>query len=493
MTSLGADLPGGDFADPVWDCDVLRKQDRIGDWEVDAFLGQGGFGAVYGVHAVVGARSRYGALKIYKGDILENPFHEKDRIVQEGDLLALLAGRPGIPELFERGMIRRRPYFIRERLDPLESDELPGRSDDIRAFMLQILASVKTLHDAGLVHADIKPWNIARRDADGTAMLIDFGSAHERETGEHEPMATVRTNNVDNGRYIRVDTRGYDAPELSFAVSRDIYALGHVLRDCFKTEVPIEWSHIINKCISNQPEYRYQTVDALMKDVESVDHLRREAYWALRKERIVEQRREERSLAKARRLDVTWADILQEDAGWSNSDMRVLRVQFTQKPRVHFIVKEPLVLGENEMLEVSGGGILEADISGPSSAVIVLGTYAVLHNISSDLPPTNDLTYVLAGPGSYLNFPRLKSTDYRNFFPEHRRRILRDIDATTSFRFGGPETFSGVEAETLRGIDESRMPETYKKVLRAFFSGESFTVSPRSTRGDSRGRREQKR
>jgi hypothetical protein len=46
------------------------------------------------------------------------------------------------------------------------------------------------------------------------------------------------------------------------------------------------------------------------------------------------------------------------------------------------------------------------------------------------------------------------------------------------FRFAGPLTFSGVEAETLNAIGESEIPAGYKKVLREFFKGNAFTVDP---------------
>lgn len=482
MSEGGGFELAGDFGEPVWDCDVLRFGDRIGEWEVDSFLGQGGFGAVYGVHAGEGTTRRYGALKIFKGDILENRCHGKERIEQEGRLLADFAGRPGIPELYMRGTIRRRPYFIRESLEPLDPDDLPETPDKVREFMLQILTTVKTLHEAGWIHADIKPWNVARRNATGQAMLIDFGSAHLREDGEHSPTLPRRTMNTDNGQYIRVDTRGYDAPELSFAAARDIFALGHVLRDCFKTDdVPIEWSHIINKCISNQPNFRYPDVDAMWIDIDRVKDLRREAYWALRKERIAEQRKVERSLSKARRREVKWDDILRRSDPGKDPNLRLSRVKFSRSTRPHFVVNEKLTLGENEILLIEGCGILEADITGPSSAVVVLKSYAVLHNLSRGVPPKNAITYVLSGPGSYLNFPRLKSSDYKAFFPSQRgRRILRDIDATTSFRFGGPDIFSGVEDETLEGIENSNMPESYKQVLLKFFKGEDFSLIPPS-------------
>ena len=126
---------------------------------------------------------------------------------------------------------------------------------------------------------------------------------------------------------------------------------------------------------------------------------------------------------------------------------------------------------------ISGKGILEADISGPDSSVVVLRDYATLHNVNATCPPENDLTYVIVGPGSYLNFPNLKAEDYQRFFPG-RRRILRDIDATTSFRLSGPPTFSGVEDETLEAIEKSNMPASYKDVLSEFFKGEAFSVMP---------------
>ena len=170
--------------------------------------------------------------------------------------------------------------------------------------------------------------------------------------------------------------------------------------------------------------------------------------------------------------------VLHLDERLSNAERTVFKVVFPANERLHYVVTEPICLRENTILIISGKGVLDADISGPDSSVVVLRDYAVLHNSSDALPPENELMYVIVGPGSYLNFTDLRSDQYRAFFPDHRRRILRDIDATTSFRFGGPETFSGVEKETLDAISESRLPESYKKTLLDFFSGEKFTVLP---------------
>ena len=199
----------------------------------------------------------------------------------------------------------------------------------------------------------------------------------------------------------------------------------------------------------------------------------------MRTEKIAEQREVERSLSEADLVSISRDRILRLDERLSNAERTVFKVEFPANERLHYVVTEPICLRENTILMISGKGMLEAEISGPDSSVVVLRDYAVLHNTSDTLPPENALMYVIVGPGSYLNFTDLGSDQYREFFPDSHRRILRDIDATTSFRFGGPETFSGIESETLDAIKGSRLPESYKETLLDFFSGKKFTVQPK--------------
>jgi hypothetical protein len=315
------------------------------------------------------------------------------------------------------------------------------------------------------------------RPSDHHPLLIDFGSAHPIA----ETPADLRrapSGWIDVTRQVgRAWTPGYDADEDMFTVQKDIFALGQVIRDSFEKDVDLAWTEIINACISRRRDFRYASLESLRDDINRVGRRRRTMYWQMRKERIAEQREIERSLADAQPRHVEIQDILRPDDKLSNERMQVLKVEFPSHGRYHYILDEPLSLKENTILLISGKSVLEADISGPESSVAVLRNYATLHNLNADLPPKNDLTYVIVGPGSYLNFPNLGPKDYRSFFP-NRRRILRDIDATTSFRFDGPHTFSGVEDETLAAIQESKMPDCYKAVLSDFFSGKSFTVMP---------------
>lgn len=468
----------GLFATEIWDCDILRRGDIVGRrWRVDGYLGAGGGGAVYHVVEVNGKRS--GALKVYRGDLKDDVHHGADRIVQERELIAGLQSTRGMPELYDQGKYKGRPYFVREDLDPIEPDDLPSNDGDLCIFLYHLLYSLKALHDMGWVHCDVKPWNVARKKGDRLCVLIDFGSAHRIESGEHVYIKGQKTINTINGKYARSGTHGYDAPENSFTPARDIYAVGHVIRDCFAEEVPLEWGLIINRCISNNPDYRYHDVMELLRDVQGLadGKLHRAAYWPLRKRQIKEQRAIERSLADAEVEQVSLEKILQADKERSVGGLKVFWIRLTRTPARHFSLRDRLALGENTVLIVSGRGVLDADISGPATSVVVLRDYAALNNLTVEPPPGNDLTYVMVGPGSYLNFPNVTSDDYKAFFPG-RKRILRDLDSTTSLRFGGPTSFAEVEQDTLDAIEESAMPQRYKKVLTKFFRGEDFAVLP---------------
>lgn len=459
------------FENEVWDCHILEKGERIGNWRVDSFVACGGFGAVYRV--VNG--NREAAVKIFSGDLHRDKKNGCRRIEQEIQILKASGGRYS-PELYAAGKHRDRPYFVMEYVDGVRPGKMPSGDDNIRIFMLGLIDAVAQLHVDGWIHCDIKPHNIGRRRSDGTYVLLDFGSSErpdEEGADEHRPREN--TMNLCTMGYQRVGTLGYEPPESTYRPSRDIYAIGHVLRDCFQEEVPPHWSAVINKCISWQPRYRYKDVATLREDVDKIERLKRDVYWKLRVDEIRRQREIERTLTKTKIVRRTWEEVLEVDEKSSHGGVKVFHVNIDKTPREKVIVKGPVALGTNTILFVTGRGIIDADISGPSSSVVVLRGYAVLQNRNTVLPPKNNLTYVVVGPGTYLNFPNISDEDRMKFFA-CRRRIFRDLDATTMFRLHGPKTFADIEAETVKGIRDSDMPKAYKKVLVDFFKGKSFTV-----------------
>ena len=453
---------------------------KFDSYKIVGTRGSGGFAAVY-----VARRQSDNLLCVLKMSFeVERDSPGGKRIRRESqvmyDINMKTADKTLVPLIFDWGKVDGRPFFVMENLYPLEWSQneygLPDKDEKRKAFFLCLINSLKVIHEAGYVHGDIKPGNIMQRSAKDLRrpVFIDFGSAHPVDY-DHSAFGAAPEWAEVTRRDVRAYTPGYAAGEDEFTVQKDIFALGQVIRDSFGKDVDFQWTEIINTCISRRSEFRYENLDRLREDIENIDRRRRRMYWNLRKERIREQREVERSLKRTKEKNVEWHEILKVEC--SDRKIRILSVKFLSKERVHYVVKEPLPLDANTVLKISGKGILSADIAGPASSVVVLRSYATLHNTNTAMPPENDLNYILVGPGAYLNFPNLKSSDYHALFPG-RRRILRDIDAATSFRFAGPLTFSGVEDETLLAIDQSEIPAGYKKVLREFFKGNAFTVDP---------------
>lgn len=91
--------------------------------------------------------------------------------------------------------------------------------DDYLQVLWQIATGLKAIHDAGVIHRDIKPNNL-RRDKEGVVKIIDFGLA--REVG------------IDNHTQAAIGYLPYMAPELltkgpvEFSTATDVYAFAVV-------------------------------------------------------------------------------------------------------------------------------------------------------------------------------------------------------------------------------------------------------------------------
>ena len=486
-------LPDPMFADPIPDCPALTSGETVDGWRVVEPVGKGGFGMVFKVRK----KGVEGALKIcsVNAETGAKPDDVQWRYEQEIEILEAVDGKFA-PRLYGKGVHNGAPYFIMEYLEPVKPSAMPKSDASITAMMRDLTYAIGELHKQGWVHCDIKPHNIARR-ADGKYLLIDFGSAHRMDPeGATEHRFDEYSRNYQGSRYVVAGTKYYEPPELCFRPCRDVYALGHVLRDCFAKDVPFEWSMIINKCISWRQEYRYPDVDELRHDIVHLDEIKQATYCVLRNQVIKEQRATERTLlgaAQRRPIAVDWDEILSKDDERSSCGLTVFTIKLKLGSAAFLKAKGPLELPPNTLVIVDGPGILKADIRGPSSSVVVLRQYASLNNTSRLFPPENSLLYALVGPGSYLNFPNIKERDRPKFFDKNkrRRRIFRDMDATTAFRFGGPKAFSNVENQTITGLEQSDLPKGFLKQLIAFFKGESSLDFQRPGRANGSARHSQ--
>lgn len=419
------------FRSEVSDCSVLKIGDIVGGWRVEYFISQGGFGAVYGVREK-SAHGRIGALKIYSGDVHQDPLNGRLSIEGEARLLEQV-GPECAPALYHSGKHKGRPYFVMELMEPMSLDDLPSTDEGIRGLVLGIISTVKVLHHLGgrgWVHRDIKPENMARRIGDGRIVLIDFGAAHEMdEEGAIEHIPREGTRNARSGRYFTTGTRGYAPPELLFRPCCDVFAIGRVIRDCFQKDVPIVWSIIINRCISNRPDYRYETIEELENDVLNIQSIGREEIKSIVYGDRVNSVNEQSSMVRGRAAVVTWSalkDMLSKAQECDDSlyagECQVL-VDFSQLPSRHLSVRGRVSLKKDRFIVIRGPGVLELDLDaflsdeygdefsndhGMCAAVVLLNNATLINKTRTALSGQH-IKYLI-GDSCYLNFPHAAHT-----------------------------------------------------------------------------------
>ncbi|RPA92824.1 kinase-like protein [Choiromyces venosus 120613-1] len=119
--------------------------------------------------------------------------------------------------------------FYNHNLDTLLKSNIKITSDQMTGIFQDILCALEHIHSMGIIHRDVKPSNILLADADGPAVLADFGIAWSPEDSESEPAERKITD---------VGTTCYRPPEILFgntaySTSLDMWAFGCVVAECY--------------------------------------------------------------------------------------------------------------------------------------------------------------------------------------------------------------------------------------------------------------------
>ncbi|RMG06479.1 MAG: serine/threonine protein kinase [Cyanobacteria bacterium J055] len=197
-----------------------------------------------------------------------------------------------------------------------EELETEGRWSErqIRELLKEILPVLQGMHDRQLIHGDLKPENLIRREADGKLMLVDLGSVRysysvatsTRRTTTTQP--TVGERNAMPGRIS--GSAEYAAPEQlkgRAVPASDLYSLGAICirlltdmtpfylfdphtngwtwRSHLKTRVSPALGRLLDRLLETSLRNRYRSAADVLADLERKERLpqaiRKWARWDL--------------------------------------------------------------------------------------------------------------------------------------------------------------------------------------------------------------------
>src|SRR5215468_7629951 len=176
------------------------------------------------------------ALKVIRAEIAESGDY-RERFLREVRFAAAV-DHPHVVSVFDAGEQEGRLYLAMQWVDGPDLGTLIDRQqrlapERVVLIGMQLAQALQAVHDAGLVHRDVKPSNVLVRDIGGRdhAYLTDFGIAKAPAAQD----GLTRTGSV-------IGTPGYLSPEQirgqQPAPRSDLYALGCIIFEALTGQRP---------------------------------------------------------------------------------------------------------------------------------------------------------------------------------------------------------------------------------------------------------------
>lgn len=279
----------------------LHEGARIGPYEILAPIGAGGMGEVYKARDT--RLDRLVAVKVLITDKGADP-ERRLRFLQEAKAASAL-NHPNIVTIYDVG--------IEDGIDFIAMEFIQGKTighllprDGMRVGELlryagQIAEALAKAHSAGIVHRDLKPSNLMV-SSDGLVKVLDFGLAKLLPSRMAEASRTETLNAITSAGGV-VGTTYYMSPEQAEAKPvdprTDIFSFGSLLYEMstgerpfagdsqvavmysilnsdpkppstIRSNVPLELSRIILRCLRKEPEKRFQNMSDLKVALEEL-------------------------------------------------------------------------------------------------------------------------------------------------------------------------------------------------------------------------------
>lgn len=276
-----------------------------GRYKLHRILGQGGLGVVYEAqHVQIGRRV---AIKVLREEVSKNET-VLERFRQEAKSASRI-GHENIVDIIDFGETAYgAPYLVMEMLEGEDLAHLLKRERELPietalTVLIQCCRALGAAHEKGIVHRDMKPENIFLTSREGNehfVKIVDFGIAKMNDLEQPgEPGRKLTKTGMIFG------TPEYMSPEQAAGKPSDhrvdIYALGIILFEIVCGRVPFlgdsfmavlsqhllepvprvhdlnpaarlppALDAVIQRALQKHPDHRYQSMDDLARDLESI-------------------------------------------------------------------------------------------------------------------------------------------------------------------------------------------------------------------------------
>ena len=261
-----------------------------GRYEMMEVIGTGGMAVVY--KAMDHRLNRQVAVKVLKSDLAQNADFRR-RFHDEAQAVAMLS-HPNIVSVYDVSRDGDAEYIVMELIDGITLKQYMERRGQLNwrealHFITQIMKGLGHAHGRGIIHRDIKPHNIMVL-RDGSVKVADFGIAclvaSSENTLTQEALGSVHYISPEQAKGGHTDAR------------TDIYSAGVVLYEMLTNRLPFEGESAVSialqhissvplspreinpeipeplelitmKAMASEPEKRYISAEAMLRDLEA--------------------------------------------------------------------------------------------------------------------------------------------------------------------------------------------------------------------------------
>ncbi|MBW4646160.1 MAG: tetratricopeptide repeat protein [Goleter apudmare HA4340-LM2] len=261
----------------------------VGRYQIISYLGGGGFGETFVACDTQLPGSPQCVVKRLKPQASDPATLEIARRLfdTEAQVLYKLGTHDRIPQLLAYFEENAEFYLVQEFIPghDLSKELIPGKTlaqDQVIALLQEILEILEFVHQQKVIHRDVNPHNLLRRQQDDKLVLIDFGAVKQITTQVITPQGQAKST-------VAIGTPGYipgEQAQGSPQFSSDIYAVGilaiqaltglppeqlvkdpetHEITWLNQATVSPEFTQVLDKMVCYDFRHRYPSATAVLQ------------------------------------------------------------------------------------------------------------------------------------------------------------------------------------------------------------------------------------